>query len=103
MLTDLLDVRTKVLEQDLIVEQVEIHAGSVCDRPQRPTKDEAVKAGQHTRDLVLVLRDKLQHGVSTPVGRGFGYHILTRAETPSFLVAAPPRCGEKQTRDDGAL
>ena len=65
-LADLLDVCAEVLEQNVIAGQILLHARGVRDGPQRTAEHQSVKTRQHSRDLVLVTGDKLQHGVSAP-------------------------------------
>src|SRR5437588_13044704 len=64
------------------------------DRTQRPSQNQPVKTRQRSRDLVLMLRDKLVHGASallgcSPLSAEQSYERLKRLP---FLVAATPRC-----------
>src|SRR5436190_14777241 len=94
-LADLLDVRAEVLEQDVVAGQVVLHASGVCDGPQRAAKHQSVKARQHSRNLVLVIGDKLHHGVSALRRSCVALERSTSYEgrNASVLVAATPRCG----------
>src|SRR5947209_11123329 len=63
-------------------------------RTQRPSQYQPIETRQRSRDLVLMLRDKLVHGASallgcSPLSAEQSYERLKRLP---FLVAATPRC-----------
>ncbi|MBM3776383.1 MAG: hypothetical protein FJW37_14655 [Acidobacteria bacterium] len=64
--------------------EIPVHPFVVGDRTQCASENQPVKAGQRTRDLVLVLGDKLVHGVSALLGwMVVENQYPTRSETPS--------------------
>src|SRR6202165_4708644 len=54
----------KFRQPHLLRPQVAHHSFRIADRPQAPSKDQPVEAAQHSRNLFLMFRDKLLHGVS---------------------------------------
>jgi hypothetical protein len=57
-------VRPEILEQNLVRPQVTPHPLGVGNRAQRAPESQPVKPAKCPRDLVLLFRDKLVHGVS---------------------------------------
>src|SRR5205809_377643 len=67
----------------------------MADRPQGPSKDQPVEATQRSRNLFLMFRDKLLHGVSVPpkIWRSCRTTTSYRERKRLLrLVAALPRC-----------
>src|SRR6266480_1389147 len=61
-----LHMLAKFRQPHLLRPQVAHHSFRIADRPQGPSKDQPVEATQHSRNLFLMFRDKLLHGVSVP-------------------------------------
>src|SRR5947209_9807247 len=56
-----LDQRAKILEPHPLGSQEALQSVAIADRLQGPAKDHAVKAAQHTLDLMTVLFEKTFH------------------------------------------
>src|SRR5437660_8770532 len=90
-----LHMLAKFRQPHLLRPQVAHHSFRIADRPQGPSKDQPVEATQHSRNLFLMFRDKLLHGVSVPpkIWRSCRTTTSYRERKRLLrLVAALPRC-----------
>src|ERR1700735_3572561 len=78
---------SKLLQQNLVVPEVALHALLMHQRPQIPSEHQPVESRDHASNLALVFRDKLLHGVFLPFVmfsfRTTNHH--TGTETPSVF------------------